>query len=260
MTRHAGGLSWSRRCHSSPLARMIANPISYMILKGLDESYKNHVGFAIIRASGEEWQPPTSSHVRATVWSSERERVKHMSLRLRGGSKPIRKTSAQVKWQSRNAETSRSSGDEVQVAGPVHLHAATAIPVPLHYFRTPHHRYTPSNAQVRLHLASTTRRLAPLALRSARSPALASCFVPDAAQGAHSHTQPYVAHAAALPCPVTGQRALGAQHMHARHIASLRMAYQWHRLPLRARAPEQHSGTPSRGISTHAGFEPWEAV
>ena len=26
----------------------------YMILKGLDEGYKNHVGFAIIRASGEE--------------------------------------------------------------------------------------------------------------------------------------------------------------------------------------------------------------
>ena len=26
----------------------------YMILKALDESYKNHIGFAIIRASGEE--------------------------------------------------------------------------------------------------------------------------------------------------------------------------------------------------------------
>ena len=36
--------------------------------------------------------------------------------------------------------------------------------------------------------------------------------------------------------------------------------YQWRRLSLRARAPEQHSGTPSRGISTHARFEPWEAV
>jgi hypothetical protein len=27
----------------------------YMILKALDESYKNHIGFAIIRASDEEW-------------------------------------------------------------------------------------------------------------------------------------------------------------------------------------------------------------
>ena len=26
----------------------------YMILKALDESYTNHIGFAIIRASGEE--------------------------------------------------------------------------------------------------------------------------------------------------------------------------------------------------------------
>ena len=32
----------------------------YMILEGLDESYKNHVGFAIIRARDEEWQAPTS--------------------------------------------------------------------------------------------------------------------------------------------------------------------------------------------------------
>ena len=36
--------------------------------------------------------------------------------------------------------------------------------------------------------------------------------------------------------------------------------YQWCRRPLRARAPEQPSGTPSRGISTHGRFEPWEAV
>ena len=36
--------------------------------------------------------------------------------------------------------------------------------------------------------------------------------------------------------------------------------YQWHRLSLGARAPEQPSGTPSRGISTHGRFEPWEAV
>ena len=35
----------------------------YMILKALDESYKNHIGFIYIRASGEEWQPPTSRHV-----------------------------------------------------------------------------------------------------------------------------------------------------------------------------------------------------
>ena len=48
----------------------------YMILKALDESYKNHIGFAIIRASGEGLQPPTSSRVRATVLSSGPERVK----------------------------------------------------------------------------------------------------------------------------------------------------------------------------------------
>ena len=48
----------------------------YMILKALDESYKNHIGFAIIRAIGEEKQPPTSSHVRATVLSSRPEKVK----------------------------------------------------------------------------------------------------------------------------------------------------------------------------------------
>ena len=47
----------------------------YMILKALDESYKNHIGFAIIRASGEGLQPPTSSRVRATVLSSGPERV-----------------------------------------------------------------------------------------------------------------------------------------------------------------------------------------
>ena len=28
----------------------------YMILTALDQSYKNHIGFAIIRATGEEWQ------------------------------------------------------------------------------------------------------------------------------------------------------------------------------------------------------------
>ena len=31
---------------------MIGKP--YMILKALDQSYKNHIGFAIIRAMGEE--------------------------------------------------------------------------------------------------------------------------------------------------------------------------------------------------------------
>ena len=34
--------------------------------------------------------------------------------------------------------------------------------------------------------------------------------------------------------------------------APLRPPYQWRRGSLRARAPGQHSGTPSRGISTHA--------
>ena len=47
----------------------------YMILKALDESYKTHIGFAISRASGEEQQPTTSSHVCATVLSSGPERV-----------------------------------------------------------------------------------------------------------------------------------------------------------------------------------------
>ena len=36
--------------------------------------------------------------------------------------------------------------------------------------------------------------------------------------------------------------------------------YQWRCLSLRDRAPEQHSDTPSRAISTHARFEPWEAM
>ena len=36
-------------------------------------------------------------------------------------------------------------------------------------------------------------------------------------------------------------------------------AYQWRRRSLRARAPEQHSRTPSRAISAHARFEPCEA-
>ena len=44
----------------------------YMILKGLDEGYKNHVGFAIIRASGEEQEPSMFSTSRAS-------RVMHVS-------------------------------------------------------------------------------------------------------------------------------------------------------------------------------------
>ena len=47
-----------------------------MILKALHESYKNHIGFAIVRASDEDWQTPTFSRVRATVLSSGPERVK----------------------------------------------------------------------------------------------------------------------------------------------------------------------------------------
>ena len=54
---------------SSPIARMILSK-PYMNLKAFDKSYKNHIGFAIIRASGEEQAPPTSSHVCATVLSS----------------------------------------------------------------------------------------------------------------------------------------------------------------------------------------------
>ena len=42
----------------------------YMILKALDESYKNNTGFGIMRASGEEQRLPTSSLVSATVLSS----------------------------------------------------------------------------------------------------------------------------------------------------------------------------------------------
>ena len=43
----------SRKCSTK---KGVTTPASapYMILKGLDESYKNHIGFAIIRASGEE--------------------------------------------------------------------------------------------------------------------------------------------------------------------------------------------------------------
>ena len=48
-----------------------------MILKALDESYKNHIGFGTIQAIGEEQQPPTSSHTCATVLSSRPERVEN---------------------------------------------------------------------------------------------------------------------------------------------------------------------------------------
>ena len=44
----------------------------YMILKALDESYKNHIGFVIIRASGEE-------HVAVDVQSCARHRVEFWS-------------------------------------------------------------------------------------------------------------------------------------------------------------------------------------
>ena len=53
----------------------------YMILKALDESYKNHIGFAIIRVTGDKCQAPISSYVRATVLSSRPEKVKSKRLR-----------------------------------------------------------------------------------------------------------------------------------------------------------------------------------
>ena len=48
----------------------------HMLVKALDQSYKNHVGSAVIRASGEAEYPPTSGHVCATVLHSRPERVK----------------------------------------------------------------------------------------------------------------------------------------------------------------------------------------
>ena len=47
----------------------------------------------------------------------------------------------------------------------------------------------------------------------------------------------------------------------ARHApgGALPPPYQRRRRSLRARAPEQHTGTLSRSISTHVHFEPWEA-
>ena len=76
--------------HSSPLARMILDSKPYAFLKAHDESYKNHIGFAIIRASGEEQYPPTSSHVRATVLSSRPERVNRLPVgrAARGRARP----------------------------------------------------------------------------------------------------------------------------------------------------------------------------
>ena len=48
----------------------------YMILVALVKAFQNHIlEFTSIRASSEEWRPSTSSHVRGTVLSSERERV-----------------------------------------------------------------------------------------------------------------------------------------------------------------------------------------
>ena len=52
-----------------------------MILKALDKSYNNHVGFAIIQASGEKQSPLASSHARATVLSSVLERVNLVAQR-----------------------------------------------------------------------------------------------------------------------------------------------------------------------------------
>ena len=54
-----------------------------MILKGVDEIYKNHVGVAIIRASGEKWQAPTStvatsrSHAGTAHLTSSRHAFSH---------------------------------------------------------------------------------------------------------------------------------------------------------------------------------------
>ena len=44
------------------------------------------------------------------------------------------------------------------------------------------------------------------------------------------------------------------------HGTLMRPPYQRRRGPLRDRAPEQSSGTPSRAISTHGRFEPCKAV
>ena len=64
-----------------------------------------------------------------------------------------------------------------------------------------------------------------------------------------------------------GARSLGAPTWLAEGVAlvwhapggALPSPYQWRRLFHRARAPQQHSGTPSRAISVHARFEPCEA-
>ena len=66
-TRAGKGLTLSGRPYSALYRRSLVVPRlpflntcsddskPYMILKALDESYKNHIGFAIIRASDEEW-------------------------------------------------------------------------------------------------------------------------------------------------------------------------------------------------------------
>ena len=55
-----GGMSCSVHCRFPRLAFLTRHYLlgshskPYMILTALDESYKNHIGFAIIRASSEE--------------------------------------------------------------------------------------------------------------------------------------------------------------------------------------------------------------
>ena len=53
---------------TSPLTTCSDDGKLYMLVNTLDQSYKNHVGFAVIRASGEAEYLPTSGHVCATVW------------------------------------------------------------------------------------------------------------------------------------------------------------------------------------------------
>ena len=80
-TRHIFDARWFCACHSSFLTTCSGDSKPYMILKALDESYKNHKGFGIIRASGDEQWPPTSIHVRTRydrrVLSSGPERVRN---------------------------------------------------------------------------------------------------------------------------------------------------------------------------------------
>ena len=72
MTRHARCLWCPRACQVPFLTTCSDDSKPYMILKGADKGYKNHVGFAIIRASGEEQEPSMFSTSRAS-------RVMHVS-------------------------------------------------------------------------------------------------------------------------------------------------------------------------------------